>query len=141
MLQLIDGILSNGSAGLIDLNLLQAQKVLSANAYSSISNDYSIIQLSGEPKEGQTLEQVRDLLSGRSSSLARRAIRRLAHRGRGERPPPTPHAHLGREQRRSAAAMTDAFILKKRWSEEVDLYDRMAKITKAEVVAFANQHR
>lgn len=71
MLQLIDGLLSNGSAGLIDLNLLQAQKVLSANAYTSVSNDYSSLQLSGEPKEGQTLEQVRDLLLGQVDACAK----------------------------------------------------------------------
>jgi zinc protease len=33
----------------------------------------------------------------------------------------------GENNSRSAAAMTDAFILKKQWSDEVDLYDRMAK--------------
>ncbi|MBL7945585.1 MAG: insulinase family protein [Flavobacteriales bacterium] len=140
MLQLIDGILSNGSAGLIDLNLLQAQKVLSANAYSSISNDYSIIQLSGEPKEGQTLEQVRDLLLGEVAALREGRfddwlIEAVVNDLRQRR-----MRTWGENNARSAGAMTDAFVLKKRWSEEVDLYDRMAKITKAEVVAFANQH-
>ena len=140
MLQLIDGILSNGSAGLIDLDLLQAQKVLSANAYSSISNDYSIIQLSGEPKEGQTLEQVRDLLLGEVAALREGRfddwlIEAVVNDLRQRR-----MRTWGENNARSAGAMTDAFVLKKRWSEEVDLYDRMAKITKAEVVAFANQH-
>ncbi len=140
MLQLIDGILSNGSAGLIDLNLLQAQKVLSANAYSSISNDYSIIQVSGEPKEGQTLDQVRDLLLGEVAALREGRfddwlIEAVVNDLRQRR-----MRSWGENNARSAGAMTDAFVLKKRWSEEVDLYDRMAKITKAEVVAFANQH-
>ena len=35
MLKLIDGILSNGKAGLIDLNLLQEQKVLDCLLYTS----------------------------------------------------------------------------------------------------------
>jgi hypothetical protein len=52
----------NGSAGLIDLNLMQTQKVLNANAYAGSQTDYSELELHGEPKEGQTLEQVRDLL-------------------------------------------------------------------------------
>jgi zinc protease len=36
-----------------------------------------------------------------------------------------------------ASALTDAFILGKDWKDVVDYYDRMAKITKPEVVAFA----
>ncbi|MGV3638629.1 MAG: M16 family metallopeptidase [Flavobacteriales bacterium] len=140
MLQLIDGILSNGSAGLIDLNLLQTQKVLSANAFSSISHDYSTLQLNGEPKEGQTLEQVRDLLLGEVAALREGRfddwlIEAVVNDLRQRR-----MRSWGENNARSAGAMTDAFILKKRWSEEVDLYDRMAKIPKAEVVAFANQH-
>ena len=140
MLQLIDGLLSNGSAGLIDLNLLQAQKVLSANAYSNISSDYSTLQLNGEPKEGQTLEQVRDLLLGQVDALRKGnfdewLIEAVVNDLRQRR-----MRSWGENNARSAGAMVDAFILKKRWSEEVDLYDRMAKITKAEVVAFANKN-
>src|SRR5690606_10622616 len=37
-----------------------------------------------------------------------------------------------------AYALTDAFILQKDWKDVVGYFDRMAKITKAEVVAFAN---
>lgn len=60
--KLIDLILNNSSAGLIDLNLVKAQKVLSANSGVNVLNDYSIFELTGKPREGQTLEQVRDLL-------------------------------------------------------------------------------
>lgn len=139
MLQMIDGLLSNGSAGLIDLNLIQAQKVLSGNAYSSISNDYSTLELSGEPKEGQTLEQVRELLLGQLDALRKGnfdewLLEAVVNDLRQRR-----MRSWGENNARSAGAMVDAFILKKRWSEEVDLYDRMAKITKAEVVAFANE--
>jgi predicted Zn-dependent peptidase len=60
--RLIDLLLNNSSAGLIDLNLVKAQKVLGANSSIDILNDYSIFELTGRPREGQTLEQVRDLL-------------------------------------------------------------------------------
>jgi hypothetical protein len=70
MLQLISGILMNGSAGLIDLNLMQTQKVLNAYAYAGSQTDYSELELHGEPKEGQTLEQVRNLLLGTSVHVA-----------------------------------------------------------------------
>jgi hypothetical protein len=38
----------------------------------------------GEPKQGQTLEQVRDLLLEQVSSCVKARVRRLADRGRGE---------------------------------------------------------
>jgi predicted Zn-dependent peptidase len=60
--KLIDLLLNNSSAGLIDLNLVKAQKVLSANSGVNVLNDYSIFELTGKPRDGQTLEQVRDLL-------------------------------------------------------------------------------
>ena len=40
MIVLIDAILSNGKAGLIDLNLNQQQKALSASSYTSTDKDY-----------------------------------------------------------------------------------------------------
>ena len=59
---LVDRILSNSQAGLIDLNLVQTQKVLSAFSSLYENDDYSIGILVGSPREGQTLEEVRDLL-------------------------------------------------------------------------------
>ena len=62
ILELVDYLLTNGKAGLIDLNLVQKQKVLRAGSYSRAMSDYSIFQMYGTPKVGQTLEEVRDLL-------------------------------------------------------------------------------
>ncbi|HNI44883.1 MAG TPA: pitrilysin family protein, partial [Chitinophagales bacterium] len=42
MLKLVDGILQNGQAGLIDLNLLQEQKVLDAATYIMEMSDYTL---------------------------------------------------------------------------------------------------
>lgn len=62
--KLIDLLLSNSKAGLIDVNLVLQQKVL--NAYSGVEqlSDYGIFYLQGSPKEGQTLEEVKELLLG-----------------------------------------------------------------------------
>ncbi len=61
-LQLVDFMMNNSTAGLIDLNLVQAQKVLGAGSYVRGMNDYSMHQFWGEPREGQSLEEVKDLL-------------------------------------------------------------------------------
>jgi zinc protease len=62
LLRLTDMILSNSQAGLIDLNLKQQQKVLEPYSFVNEMNDYAIHTFSAKPREGQTLEQVKDLL-------------------------------------------------------------------------------
>lgn len=62
--RLIDLILNNSSAGLIDLNLVKKQLVLGANSTVDVMNDYGVFILTGRPKSGQTLDEVRDLLVG-----------------------------------------------------------------------------
>ena len=59
---LSDRLLSNSQAGLIDLNLEQAQEVLSPSAFIYDNTDYSAHILYANPREGQSLEEVRDLL-------------------------------------------------------------------------------
>ncbi|HLP28265.1 MAG TPA: insulinase family protein [Candidatus Didemnitutus sp.] len=61
-LQMMDMILSNSKAGLIDINLRQAQKVLSATSTQDLMADHCYNDLSGKPLPGQTLEEVRSLL-------------------------------------------------------------------------------
>ena len=62
IIKLIDLLLNNSSAGLIDLNLVKKQLVLAANSGTDIMKDYSMFILTGKPKEGQKLEEVKDLL-------------------------------------------------------------------------------
>ena len=62
IMRLIDMILSNSQAGLVDLNLNQQQKVLNASCFPYTLKDYSTHILYGIPKEGQSLEEVKDLL-------------------------------------------------------------------------------
>jgi len=61
-LRLVSDLLSNGQAGLMDINLLQKQKLLRANAYYDENNDYSQFVMTGNPKQGQSLEDVKSLL-------------------------------------------------------------------------------
>ena len=69
MAQIASAILNNGQAGLIDLDLNQQQKVLSAYGGYSSQPDYSSFLLGGSPKAGQSLEEVRDLLLGEVAKL------------------------------------------------------------------------
>lgn len=61
LVRLTDMILANSKAGLIDLNLKQQQKVIDPTSYVEYRNDYSVHKFTGRPREGQSLEQVKDL--------------------------------------------------------------------------------
>ena len=62
VMRLIDMVLSNSQAGLVDLNLNQQQKVLNASCFPYTLKDYSTHVLYGTPKQGQSLDEVKDLL-------------------------------------------------------------------------------
>lgn len=62
--KLVDLLLNNSVAGFIDLNLVKEQKLLSANSGVEQMMDYGVFMLTGKPKTGQTLEEVKDLLLG-----------------------------------------------------------------------------
>ncbi|MDE6649696.1 MAG: insulinase family protein, partial [Muribaculaceae bacterium] len=70
-LELIDAVLSNGKAGLLDLDLNQEMKVMVAQSGVEALLDHGIFILLGMPKEGQTLEEVRALLLGEIEKLKR----------------------------------------------------------------------
>ncbi|MDX1491868.1 MAG: insulinase family protein [Pseudohongiellaceae bacterium] len=61
-LMLVDMILDNRTAGLINLNLNQAQAVQAAGSSPEFLNDYGSQRLWGIPKADQTLEEVEALL-------------------------------------------------------------------------------
>lgn len=63
VMRIIDMVLSNSQAGLIDLNLNQQQKVLQASCFPYILSDYSTHILYGSPKQGQSLDELKDLLT------------------------------------------------------------------------------
>lgn len=69
LLKIISMLLNNGQAGIMDLDLIQKQKVLSASVYDLPMNDYSLFTLSGKPKSEQDLSEVKDLLLAQIDSL------------------------------------------------------------------------
>ncbi len=137
-LMVMDGILSNGQAGLIDLNLVQKQEVLRAYSSPTVLTDYSMLMLSGNPRDGQDLNEVADLLRGQIEMIQK-----------GEFEDWMVEAVVNdmklRELRGSennwsrAGKMVDAFIYGEEWSDVVSQYDQMAALTKQDIVDFANE--
>ncbi len=60
--RIIDQILSNRTAGLIDLDLVQQQKVLSAGSYPYFLNLYGMHNFYATMRDGQTFEEASNLL-------------------------------------------------------------------------------
>jgi predicted Zn-dependent peptidase len=67
--EIIDMLLNNSQAGLIDLNLVQKQKVLYAGSFYYPLKDYGIQVMQGAPLQGQSLEEVAGLLTSQLDSI------------------------------------------------------------------------
>jgi zinc protease len=136
--ELMSGILYNGDAGLIDLNLVQSQKVLRANASVTSNEDYGYLMLSGNARDGQSLEDVRQLLLAQVESIKKGEfddwmIDAVVRSNKKDL-----MSQMGANWIR-AYLMSDAFILKQDWKKMVTRYDRMQKITKAELSGWAKE--
>lgn len=138
MLDIIGLIMNNGQAGLVDLDLLQQQKVLSAYSGAYSMADYCAFVMNATPKKGQTLEQARDLLLGEieklkkgdfSQELITASINnmKLSEMYRIE-------SNGGR-----ANWFVNSFINGTDWANEVTRIDRIAKISKQQIMDFANE--
>jgi len=137
-LKVLDGILSNGKAGLIDLNLEQKQKVLSASSSPTIFTDYSMLTLNGKPREGQDLNEVAQLMrdqielikAGEFDDWMVEAVIRDMKLN-----------ELRRSESNWARAgkMTNSFVYHIDWADAVKEYDVMATFTKDDIVNFANE--
>lgn len=133
--RLTDFLLSNGKAGLIDLNLVQGQKVLRGGSYFRDMNDYSVYTMYGYPREGQTLTEVKDLLLGQLEKI-----------GKGEFDDWLLEAVItdfklseikGYENNwRRSSAMLNAFTANRDWADVVSEIEVLDKMTKQEVMDF-----
>ena len=136
--QALENILNNGSCGLIDFNLNQKQLCLGAYAGTYTLNDYAAFMLGGRPAQGQTLEQLRDLLlqqvelvkQGKFDDwLLEASINqmKLSVMKRAE------------SNNSRASQMAYAFVQHQSWGDVCNEIDELAKITKKDVVDFANR--
>ena len=139
MIEFISAMLSNNKAGLIDINLNQAQKVIGAYSFAYTLKDYSIFALTGSPKQGQKLEEVENLLFEQIELLKK-----------GDFPDWLMDAvktdmrlnntkSLENNYSRTNEMMR-AFINDIRWQKHVERMNRISKISKQELVEFVNRH-
>ena len=137
-LDLMEDVLSNGSAGLFDLNLNQTMKVLNARGGTELLRDHGGFLLLGRPKEGQSLDEVKDLM-----------LAEIAKLKAGDYPDNLLPSIINNKKRSyyqllesnygRADQFVDAFINEVDWQQQVGKISRISKITKQELTDFANR--
>ena len=68
-IKVLNSLLYNQQAGLMDVNLNQKQKVLDAASFQWVLNDYGVHFLYATAREGQELSEVKDLISSQLDSV------------------------------------------------------------------------
>ncbi len=138
IMEIVDKLLYNERAGLIDLNLNQKQKVIEGWSYPLVMKDYSCHLLGANPKQGQEMEEVKDLL-----------LKQLDLIKNGEFEDWLLEAVINNmrfEQTKSfedngdrAHEMVNAFVLDIPWQDYVKRIEQLSTITKDDVIDFANR--
>ncbi|MCU0329172.1 MAG: insulinase family protein, partial [Chitinophagales bacterium] len=135
---LMEYILANGVAGIMDIDLNQGQKIIGANCFTNFLHDHGFIALTGKPKQGQTLEEVRDLLMGAMDKLKKGDFDDKLIEASVNNLELKFIKSLESNQDR-AFAFVNSFVDEVPWSEYVTMYSDMRKITKQELLDFANK--
>jgi len=131
-------ILSNaGDVGLIDVNINQKQLALSAQGYAALIKGYGYFGLNLTTKEGQTLEQGRDLLLTQIDKLKKgefdESMLKAIINNRKLDEMKTYESADG-----LATAFYSAFTGERSWEQILSDVNELSKITKADIVKFAN---
>ncbi|MBS9774437.1 MAG: insulinase family protein, partial [Tenacibaculum sp.] len=135
---LCDMILTNGKAGLIDLNLNQKQAVQRAGSYPIFLNDYGFHTLYGMPKQGQSLDDVKDLILSQLEKLKEGEFEDWMINAVVNDLKLTQTKSM-ENSTQLATAYFNSFIHHTNWADEVKFLDELKKITKKELVDFANK--
>ena len=138
-LDMVASILYNSKAGLIDLDINQQMKMLEAWGASENLMDYSMYILAGTPREGQTLDDVKALLLTEIDKLKR-----------GDFPDDLIESIINNAKLKEYNALesnrwraneyVESFINGEPWEQHAGRLDRFCKLTKKDVVDFANRH-
>ncbi|MBP5536587.1 MAG: insulinase family protein [Bacteroidales bacterium] len=135
---LLESVLNNGKCGLLDLNVNQKQRCMGAYAGCYILNDYGAFMFGGQPVKGQTLEQVQALFDEQIALVKQGKFddwileatinnKKLAIMKRAE------------SNNSRASQMAYAFVEHRSWGDVCNELDELSKITKKDIVDFANR--
>lgn len=137
-LEVIQRMLCNGKAGMMETDLEQSMRLKGVYAFLLKMQDYSAFGLQCYPKDNQSLEEVRALVAEELDKLKR-----------GDFPEELLQAVVSNmkleyfksllDNDSRAYRFVDAFVMGKDWKDEVETLDRISGMTKRDIVDFANR--
>ena len=137
--EIVSSILCNGMAGLIDLNIMQQQKALGVDIFPYNRTDYGMMMVQAMPKEGQGLEEVRDLILQEVGKLSQGDFSEELVEAAKANWKLSAMKQLVSNRRR-ADRFVDSFINGTSWASEVEKPARIAALTKEDIVNWAQQY-
>ena len=132
-------ILYNGSAGLLDLNMNQKQAVLGCQAMAYTRPDAGEFIIMANPKQGQSLEEVRDLMLGEIAKLRNGDFDEEILTGTLNNLKLMQMHQLESNSDR-ADMFVQSFINGTEWADEVAWLDNLSSITKQDVMDWAGKY-
>ena len=137
-LNVISDMLSNGRAGLMDINLNQTMRVQGAQAFMQDQQDYSSFFLVGMPKPGQSLQEVKDLMIAEIENLKK------GNFSDDLLPSVVNNMKLQYQQALDnnlwrVRQHMNSFINGDSWEQHTNKMKRVAGMTKQQIVDFANR--
>lgn len=141
LLDIAMSVLTNGKTGLIDKNISVPQRTLRAGGFLYPLTDQGGFILTGTPLEGQTLEQVKDLLLEQVDNLRKGNFDDDLITAIVTNEKLTMQRQLERNSSR-ASLLEDAFINGMTWKDYLDKYINILNngISKEDIVRVANKY-
>ena len=137
--EVADYILYNGSAGLLDLNLNQKQAVLGCQSMAYTRPDAGEFLILATPKQGQTLEEVRDLLLAEVAKLRSGEFDENILAGTLNNLKLRQMHQLENNSDR-ADMYVRSFVNGTEWADEVARLENLGKVTKQDVMDWAAEY-
>ena len=138
-LDIVNRMLSNDKAGLLDININQPMKAMETGTYLDELHDYSMLLIEGVPLQNQKLDDLKALILAETTKL-----------GRGEFSDDLLPAVLANKKlqfyksldsnQKRVSMMVDAFVNDKPWADVTQQIERQEKLTKQDIIDFARRH-
>ena len=140
-LAVVDNLLSNGKVGLLDINLNKQQKLLTSGTDVHFWKDYSVLVLSGKAKDGQSLDEVKDMMLSQIELLRKGEFEESLIKAIVANYKLAELQGLEDNDTRANSLMNGFIQHKgKQWDKDVAFLDAMAKVTRQQVIDFVNKH-
>ena len=138
LLYMLDLVLNNSQAGLIDLNLIQKQRLLEGGSSLSNAGDYSWFVLYGTPGPGQSLGAVQRLLMKQLDLIRKGKFDSRLLQGIAK------YLEIERTQELESNGVVDSFAESFSegvpWQEYLDRLEDLKKISKDDLIHFVRRN-